>query len=176
MATTDSGGLVSKEVIVIAAVEIGFGFVEGLLLPNILDGKPWDQWRIPNKKVIAETAITLLITGLASGLIANKLLQKFDGPGNESRRVPIIAGTAIGINVLEALLVPNVVGKKFDADYNLELPTFRAFASSMSVLVVTAVAGGYLSDNIIAAIGSSSSNSGELASTGAPGSLTSVTP
>ncbi len=68
------------------------------------------------------------------------------------RNVLIIGGVAVGINIIEALIVPNVVEQKFGKDWKFKFPTARVFASSLAILIVTSMIGGYISDRVIAKI------------------------
>lgn len=148
----NTASLNKRDIAVIAGVEITFGLIEGILIPNVINRKPGAPWVIPSKKEIIETAVTLTITGFLSGLVAQWAIEKYELPANDPRRPYFIAGAAIAINVAEAILVPNIVGKKFDSNYKFELPKFKVFAGTMFVLTLTAVLGGYASNTAIAAL------------------------
>ena len=139
-----------QQIAVIAGVEIGFGIIEGLVIPNVLHRKKGEAWKIPSAKDAIETITTLTITGIISGYLADLMMEYYKIADTDKRRPYFIAGTAIGVNVIESIIVPNIVGKKLDKSYKFELPSGKVFAGSMLVLSLTAIAGGYTADTIIA--------------------------
>jgi hypothetical protein len=148
-----------RDVLIITGVEVVFGLIEGIVIPNVLSKEK--GWVIPDKKQILESAVTLTITGFLSGLAAEWAINKYELSATDPRRPYFIAGAAVAINVAEAILLPNIVGKKFDKDYKFELPKFRIFAGTMLVLTLTALAGGYTANTIIAAANANSGSSTE---------------
>jgi len=136
---------------VVAAVEVGFGIIEGIVLPNIFERAKGEGFKVPPKSKIIKTGGTLLVTGILSGLAAEWALNKYKI--EDKYRVITIAGVSIAINALEAIIVPNVAGETgLLATGKVEIPTQKAFWSMMGVLSLTALIGGYTSDKIIAGI------------------------
>lgn len=73
--------LIKKEVLVIAGIEIAFGIIEGILVPNFVEqklGKGW-KFKLPPRDTILKTAIVLFITGTLSGMLADFVIQKTIG-------------------------------------------------------------------------------------------------
>jgi ABC-type enterochelin transport system permease subunit len=140
--------LLKKEVAVIAAVEIAFGLIEGIAIPNIVERKKGEKFKLPPPKTIVKTAAALTVTGLISGMVADAVIKKMKlEPG--PKRTTAIAVSAIAVNVVEAIVVPNFVNQKLDKNFKFQIPKAAVFFGSFMVLSVTAFAGGIISDSII---------------------------
>jgi len=137
--------LLKKEIAVVAAVEIAFGLIEGIAIPNIVERKKGEKIFIPPAKTIGKTAAALTVTGLISGIIADQVIKKMNlEPG--PKRTTAIAVSAIAVNVVEAIVVPNFVNQKVDKNFKFKLPKAAVFFGSFMVLSVTAFAGGMIAD------------------------------
>lgn len=137
--------LLKKEVAVIAAVEVTFGLIEGIAIPNIVERKKGEKFFLPDAKTIGKTAAALTVTGVISGMIADQVIKQMKlQPG--PKRTTAIALSAIAVNVVEALVVPNFVNQKIDKNFKFKLPKAAVFFGSFIVLTVTAFAGGLVAD------------------------------
>lgn len=140
--------LLKKEIAVIAAVEIAFGLIEGIAIPNIVERKKGEKFFVPDAKTIGKTAAALTVTGIISGMLADQVIKRMrlePGP----KRTTAIAASAIAVNVVEALVVPNFVNQKLDKNFKFKVPKAAIFFGSFMVLTVTAFAGGMIADAII---------------------------
>lgn len=138
---------------IISAVEIGFGILEGIIMPNIFEREYHEPLFLPKGKQILSIAGGLIVTGVASGLISDVIIANYDvKPEN---RTKVIIGSAIAINLVETLYSYNA---PITAKKKLGLPTFKMFAPAFAVLVTTSILGGNLSDYLIS----------KLAAPGAP--------
>ncbi len=154
---------------VVAGVEIAFGVIEGIVMPNIFERKKGDPFFVPGKMDIAKIGGTLLITGIISGVIADWVLEKFKI--TDQNRAKAIAGVAIGLNVVETVITFNV-NKKWDKNFKPSLPKMHEFAPAFAFLVVTSLIGGYASDSVIAALSPSEGGDGGTQIASTPGSVT----
>ena len=135
----------------VSAVEIGFGIIEGIVLPNIMTRKTGEKFFLPEKSVIAKTGITLLTTGLISGFASEFVLRKYEVP--DKYRVATIAAVSIAINLVEPLIVDNVTSKNgLLQSGKLRIPTLKEWTGGFAFLTVTALLGGFVSDRVIAGI------------------------
>lgn len=148
--------LVKKEVAVIAGVEIAFGILEAIVIPNITGYKENKRFVLPDKTTIAKGVGSLFITGAISGYAADMVLTKWNITEGRQRTLTI-AAVAIAVNILEAIVVPNLQ-KPFNKDWKFTFPSFAEFTTGMALLTFTALLGGYVSDNIIAGLNSASDN------------------
>ena len=133
---------------IISGIEIAFGVIEAMVLPNIFERKRGEPIFIPAKEGIAKIAGTLLITGFASGLISDWLIEKYEIAEND--RWKTIAAVAIGINLIETFATYNLsdkTGKK-----NKYFPAMEEFIPAFAFLTLSSFTGGVVSSNIIAAI------------------------
>ena len=69
-----------------------------------------------------------------------------------TRNIIIIGTVAIGINILESILVPNLVEQKFDKNWKFKLPKISTFASGFVILGIMSLFGGFVSDRVITAM------------------------
>lgn len=137
-----------REILIIAGVEIAAGILESIVLPNL--GKK-DGFVLPDKMSIASSAAILTTTGVAAGFASNYIIERMNiGEDQRWKRVAIITAVAISFNVLEATVVDNVI-HHHAAFEKWALPTMKKFASNLSVLVITGIAVGFLSDQLITA-------------------------
>ena len=136
-------GLVKKEVLVIAAVEVSFGLIEGIVLPNIFGRKKGDPFKIPAKMDIAKTMVTLTATGFASGFISDAILTSQKVTGGTKRMI-YVAGVSIAVNMVEIFLVSRVLGKP--------TPSLKEFTNGLGFLAFTALAGGFVVDRTLVAM------------------------
>lgn len=141
--------LFKKEVLIITGVEIGFGLLEGIIMPNIASAKG-TPFMLPPKEEILKTMGTLTVTGFASGFLADMVMEKWEITEGRKRTLTI-AGVSIAVNVIEAIIVPNVI-KKWDSNWKFETPPLNKFAGGMAFLTLTALMGGFVSDKAIAAL------------------------
>jgi hypothetical protein len=141
---------------VVAGVEVAFGVIEGIVMPNLFDRKKGDPFIVPNKSEIAKIGGTLLLTGVVSGVVSEYVLEKFNVA--DENRAKVITGVAIGLNVVETVITYNI-NKKLDKNFKVSLPSFAQFAPAFAFLVLTSFIGGYVSDYTIAALGGGESNS-----------------
>ena len=131
------------QIAVISFVEIGFGVLEGIIMPNIFEREYKEPLFLPKKEQILGIAGGLVVTGIASGVISDMIIANYEvKPEN---RAKVIIATAIAINLLETLYSYNVPLKD-----KFKVPTFKAFAPAFAVLVTTSIIGGNLSDYLIA--------------------------
>ena len=135
----------------VAAVEVGFGIIEGIVLPNIMNRKKGDKFFLPSKSVVAKSGLTLLTTGVISGFLSEWVLRNYKVP--DKYRVLTIAAVSIAINMVEPLLVDNIAGEHgLLKTGKLRLPTLKEWLGGFGFLTLTALMGGYASDRIIAGI------------------------
>lgn len=145
---------------VVAGVEISFGIIEGIVMPNLFERKKGDPYFLPGKSDIAKIGGTLLVTGIISGYVSEYVLDKWKVA--DENRAKVITGVAIAINLVETVLTYNI-NKKLDKNFKITLPSMKQFAPAFGFLVLTSFIGGYASDNIIASLVPASSG-GSLAS------------
>jgi len=137
--------LLKKEIAIIAGVEIAFGLIEGIAIPNIVERKKGEKFFIPDARTIGKTAAALTVTGLISGIIADQVIKKMQlEPG--PKRTTAIAVSAIAVNIIEAIVVPNFVNQKIDKNFKFKLPKASVFFGSFMLLTATAFAGGMIAD------------------------------
>ena len=149
-------GLIKKEVAVIAGVEVAFGILEAIVIPNITGYKENKKFVLPDKATIGKGVASLLITGTISGFVADYVINKWNIQQGTQRTLAI-AGVAIAINVFEAIITPNIQ-KPFNKDWKFTMPSYAEFTAGMALLTFTAVIGGYVSDGIIAGLNQSQQN------------------
>ena len=132
---------------IIAGVEVLFGVIEGVVLPNLLEREMGAPYFMPSKEKIGSITTGLLITGLASGVISDAIISSFDV--QDANRSKVIIATAIGVNILEVLYSANA---PLSWKKKLKTPDLKTFAPAFAFLVVTSIMGGNLSDYLIGAI------------------------
>lgn len=135
----------------VSGVEIGFGLLEGIIMPNIFERKKGDPFFVPGKKQVLSTAGTLLTTGILSGIASEYAITKYNI--SDKNRVWAIAIISIIINCGEAVLVPNISGKEgWLQSGKVYIPSAKIFMSSLAFLSLTALLGGFTSDRILTAL------------------------
>ncbi len=70
----------TTEVFVIAAVEVGFGIFEGIVLPNFIGqtiDKNW-KFKFPSGQTVIRIMVVLVITGFISGIISDQIIRRYD--------------------------------------------------------------------------------------------------
>lgn len=134
---------------VVAGVEIAFGVIEGIIMPNLFERKKGDPFFLPDAAGIAKIGGTLIATGVVSGVVCDYVLEKWKV--KDENRAKVITMVAIGLNVVETVLTYNI-NKKFDKDFSVTLPKVSEFAPAFVFLCLTSIVGGYASDNLISGL------------------------
>lgn len=139
-----------REALIIAGVEVAAGLLETLVIPN-LGRKKGENFFIPAKANIITSALVLTTTGVAAGFVADGIITQMKlSEDQRAKRVLIITATAIAFNVFEALFIDNIIHHRAKIQ-NWEIPTFKKFASNLSLLAITGLGVGFFSDQLIAA-------------------------
>ncbi len=140
---------------VVAGVEIAFGVIEGIVMPNLFDRKKGEPFFIPSSKEIVKIGGTLLATGIVSGVVCDYVLEKWKV--KDENRAKAITAVAIGLNVVETILTYNINKK----DKSIGFPKVAEFAPAFVFLCLTSIVGGYASDNLISGLLPAEINGGD---------------
>lgn len=141
-------GLKNKEIWIIAGVEVLAGLVESVVIPNFGRAKG-EGFILPSKANLLTSTAILAGTGVLAGIVADNLLDKFNAT-TRTQRILIIAGSAIAMNAVEAVLVDNIIKHKVAID-NWEFPSLTKFVSNFGFLAITGLCVGVFSDQLIMA-------------------------